>query len=425
MRSWATWVVLSIVAAGQGCSSTPRCAAHETLCSDSRTGQLRPVCVDLRWDELHCGACEQSCGSGGDWCSEGQCRRNPCTLNGCPEPACADTDTNPLHCGACGNRCPLPTSCIQGRCQPTELALCLLEPELVDVGADVPRVTALPGAVSSATAWQGELLLHDEVGGQLWRATRDGLDWSFRDGGLHQPGRVLFSRGPDRWAVNTGTGLAWRVTAASFEYGPLAEETVDVGPGATAVAAGLDWLWVTRTGPDAGATEVLGYALEAEQPPRQVVRRPVLLPARDSGVPSLVGIDWDQELGSVGDLLLAFRGSDSLARVGRDGGVALVPIPDRCPELRGLAQVDAMWLVLACRDRVLGFNAESKRFVRWDVPAGFSASTLAITSAQVVLVADAESGRRWRLREGFGQLAELSPALTACDGGIATILTLP
>lgn len=425
MRWWTNWVVLPAVLGVLGCTTTPVCAASEALCSitDPTTGVVRPTCVDIQNSSGHCGGCFLSCLGGK--CAEGACRPSACSPNGCPEPPCVETETNPLHCGACNHRCPKAMSCIGGRCQPTELGLCRSEEKLVDLGAPVARDTRLPGPVTTAAAWQGQLLLHDETSGTFWQAARDGLDWSFQSRVAQPPGRLLFSRGPDRWALNAATGQGWRVTAATLEYGPQVHEAVDVGAGASAVAAGLDWLWVARGATDAGLSEVLGYQLDVERAPELAVRRQVEVRALDGGAAALAAIDWDQEYGSTGALLLAFQGSDRLARVERDGGLALIPLPVECPSVFDLAQEGVAWIALACGEGVVVFNAETKRSARWDVPAGYSATMIDVTSRETLLVADSDKGTRWRLSHTYGPFVEASPALGACDGGLTALLTLP
>jgi hypothetical protein len=125
-----------ICAAGGECCSgncvggTCACAAGKTRCGTQ--------CVDLRYDEAHCGACNVPCAAGLS-CREGVCScstyRAACTTGdtscskncvdgtcGCGNgktrcgPRYVDTGSDKAHCGACDTPCPEGLTCKQGVC---------------------------------------------------------------------------------------------------------------------------------------------------------------------------------------------------------------------------------------------------------------------------------------------------------------------
>ncbi|OJY25706.1 MAG: hypothetical protein BGO98_34360 [Myxococcales bacterium 68-20] len=97
-----------------------RCPTGKTLCLD--------VCVDLKTDPDHCGACLSACGgfagpnaaaicshgSCGVACKEGWADCNGNTKDGCE----TNLEADPSNCGACGSSCDLVAGqpCIAGRC---------------------------------------------------------------------------------------------------------------------------------------------------------------------------------------------------------------------------------------------------------------------------------------------------------------------
>jgi hypothetical protein len=85
----------------QGQSSTTGephvCGDHEDVACEVE-GEW--TCVDLRWDDEHCGACSHDCAAYGD----ASCEHGECDCDGgwwarlCPE-GCADTQHDPSACG--------------------------------------------------------------------------------------------------------------------------------------------------------------------------------------------------------------------------------------------------------------------------------------------------------------------------------------
>src|SRR5512141_1145277 len=85
-----------------GTSTTGGCAEPSKVCSG--------VCVDLKSDPRHCGACGTACPTG-QVCSDGKCG----TYCGTDLTACAGSCVNladdPNNCGACGTTCAAGQAC--------------------------------------------------------------------------------------------------------------------------------------------------------------------------------------------------------------------------------------------------------------------------------------------------------------------------
>ncbi len=119
-----TWLFRGSILVGMpclvGCSSgetppasdTPNnpvtCTAPEVDCGGR--------CVNPASNALHCGGCNQACGSGeiceGSSCVTGSCPTGQDLCNG----ACVDKQTDPANCGACDAPCPSGQSCDSGAC---------------------------------------------------------------------------------------------------------------------------------------------------------------------------------------------------------------------------------------------------------------------------------------------------------------------
>jgi hypothetical protein len=69
-----------------------RCPEGQTRCGER--------CVNLRFNERHCGSCFN------------RCRSTQTCCNG----RCVNRQTNERHCGSCGNRCPEGSECVVGTC---------------------------------------------------------------------------------------------------------------------------------------------------------------------------------------------------------------------------------------------------------------------------------------------------------------------
>ncbi|MCS6915703.1 MAG: hypothetical protein RMK29_10055 [Myxococcales bacterium] len=74
------------------------------------------VCVNVKSDPRHCGACNNACPAGT------VCHRGACSLR-CGDGttacggACVDLTTDAAHCGACGRACPADRTCREGTCR--------------------------------------------------------------------------------------------------------------------------------------------------------------------------------------------------------------------------------------------------------------------------------------------------------------------
>jgi hypothetical protein len=75
-------------------------------------------CVDLAANDYHCGACDNSCGLGGD-CQGGVCVFLTCPAGQvrCGDSFCIDLSSDPYNCGACGFRCGDGHVCCSGHCK--------------------------------------------------------------------------------------------------------------------------------------------------------------------------------------------------------------------------------------------------------------------------------------------------------------------
>nr|MBK7069113.1 hypothetical protein [Deltaproteobacteria bacterium] len=89
--------------------SPPVCASPRMVCDG--------VCVDVRTDIAHCGACSRACATG-QFCSAGACR----STSECTAPrmtcgsSCIDITTDVFNCGACSRRCGDGQTCVGSRC---------------------------------------------------------------------------------------------------------------------------------------------------------------------------------------------------------------------------------------------------------------------------------------------------------------------
>lgn len=109
------------------------------------------VCTDVRYDNVHCGACGRTC-PGDRLCYEGTCVR-PClgTERRCPSGVCADLRFDERNCGACGHACPTGQFCVRGVCgtqaPPTRYVVVRNDPSVafLDV-CSVPGVVRFLGA---------------------------------------------------------------------------------------------------------------------------------------------------------------------------------------------------------------------------------------------------------------------------------------
>jgi len=96
---------------GVGGSATP-CPSGQESCDG--------VCVDVRYDPAHCGACGNECKTG-QVCSEAVCAvqcsggTTKCEVDG-QGLRCIDTNVDPAHCGGCNKACGADESCVFGAC---------------------------------------------------------------------------------------------------------------------------------------------------------------------------------------------------------------------------------------------------------------------------------------------------------------------
>ncbi len=74
------------------------------------------LCVDLRTDSDHCGACFNVCPEG-HVCGDSECTEATCEEfeDACPD-SCTNLDIDPMNCGVCGRRCASDELCFAGDC---------------------------------------------------------------------------------------------------------------------------------------------------------------------------------------------------------------------------------------------------------------------------------------------------------------------
>jgi hypothetical protein len=149
---------------GDCCSEN--CVEGKCACRDgkSRCGKR---CVDLRYNETHCGACDTPCPED-QQCRDGQCScaqyGTACTGDGaccsknceqgqcaCPKgrtrcgKRCVNTATDEANCGRCGNACGDTSECRRGR----RASRTASAPPGSAAGANVPRPA--PGAATGTS----------------------------------------------------------------------------------------------------------------------------------------------------------------------------------------------------------------------------------------------------------------------------------
>ena len=100
------------------------CGSIQTACAVG----AETVCVDVRSDPRHCGACGRAC-CVGEWCAAGTCvvgcsaGMTACRAAGTGCGLCADLRTDPNRCGACDRPCAPGQVCADGSCVATTCAV--------------------------------------------------------------------------------------------------------------------------------------------------------------------------------------------------------------------------------------------------------------------------------------------------------------
>lgn len=93
-----------------GDSTDPPCSHGQEFCTEPSG---RPVCVDLRNNDNHCGECNHSC-SEVELCYRSNCVCHP--ENNLCHGICVDLKTDKQNCGACDNVCDSGLVCYNGEC---------------------------------------------------------------------------------------------------------------------------------------------------------------------------------------------------------------------------------------------------------------------------------------------------------------------
>lgn len=101
--------------------SPDACPTGQTECTDE-DGTAR--CVDLQWDECHCGTCGNRCACNFGGCTGcGAPGLLPCLRGLCGRESsheCVDVLNSPEHCGGCNMACAEGEHCNGGACEPDE-----------------------------------------------------------------------------------------------------------------------------------------------------------------------------------------------------------------------------------------------------------------------------------------------------------------
>ena len=104
-------IMLGAGCSSAGSSSTADCKGDAVVCGGA--------CIELKSDNLNCGACGTACAAG-KVCSAGACAETCSTgLSACPTASptyCADTLKDANNCGSCGTVCESGTACSSGEC---------------------------------------------------------------------------------------------------------------------------------------------------------------------------------------------------------------------------------------------------------------------------------------------------------------------
>ena len=106
-----------------------RCDAPQTACESAADR----VCVDVRSDPRHCGACGRAC-CAGEWCAAGTCvvgcspGVTACRPTGSACGICIDLRISPDHCGACNRACAAGEVCSNGACAAAPACAAVTEP---------------------------------------------------------------------------------------------------------------------------------------------------------------------------------------------------------------------------------------------------------------------------------------------------------
>jgi hypothetical protein len=100
----------------------PDVAADLATRCDGSLAACGALCVDLRADRSHCGACGNACCPGA-LCVNGRCApdcmagRTPCTPPGEACHTCVNLVSDARHCGACNRACAAGQACVDGACR--------------------------------------------------------------------------------------------------------------------------------------------------------------------------------------------------------------------------------------------------------------------------------------------------------------------
>ena len=126
------------------CADNAFCMDGTCQCDeDGGFSECGDRCVDLNSDPDHCGSCSDSCQSDVDGatviCVDGNCEIE------CPDPVetycddldlCVNLDFDDDHCGVCGTQCLEGESCVEGACDCTEEGYAECDDKCVDTMSD-------------------------------------------------------------------------------------------------------------------------------------------------------------------------------------------------------------------------------------------------------------------------------------------------
>lgn len=128
-------------ACGPGQPGVQQCADGEIDCDGE--------CVDVNFDDRHCGACGTVCGADEVCDGTGRCSSSDCPDGTTPcAGACVDVQRDPGNCGACGTACAAGEACNAGTCEDDSCTETTSQAETTVLPADIIVVVDNSGSMT-------------------------------------------------------------------------------------------------------------------------------------------------------------------------------------------------------------------------------------------------------------------------------------